>query len=111
MKENTTYPKTGESGSIKWIILIVIGIIIASYFFDFSVQEAVEDEQTQSNFNYLKEQLLNFYNLYLRNITEQFWNFFIDNIWNVFLENMQSIENGEPTVFDEAAAGLTIQAN
>ncbi|MAQ77404.1 hypothetical protein CL684_02675 [Candidatus Campbellbacteria bacterium] len=71
----TTYLQK-EKGSIKWIILIVIAVIIASYFFDFDVQEAVEDEQTQSNFAYIKESLINFYNEHLAQIVEPIWDFF-----------------------------------
>ncbi|MCI5050903.1 MAG: hypothetical protein MRY57_01185 [Candidatus Pacebacteria bacterium] len=82
--------KIGEKGSIRWIILIIIGLIIASYFFDFSVQEAIEDEQTQSNFEYIKTHALNFYNAYLRQPINFFWNeIVIDIIW----ENLQNILN------------------
>ena len=68
--------KHKEKGSIKWIILVIIGVIIASYFFDFDVQEAVEDEQTQSNFIYIKTSIINFYNEHLAQIVEPIWNFF-----------------------------------
>ena len=96
--------KTGKRGSIKWIIIIVVGIILASYFFDFSVQDAIENEQTQSNFGYIRENLEYFYNTYLRASVEYLWNdIFIDLLWNTFVENLQAIQNGEPTVFDQAA--------
>jgi hypothetical protein len=100
MNITNIYRKTGKSGSIKWILLIFIALVVASYFFDFSVQEAIEDEQTQSNFGYIKDNALYFYDTYLRNIFEY--------IWNMFTENMSNMQNGEPTVFDEAAANLNI---
>ena len=50
--------KTGERGFIKWIIIIIIGLILASYFFDFSVQDAIEDERTQSNWEYIQTHYL-----------------------------------------------------
>ncbi len=106
-----TQNMAGNRGSIKWIILIILGIIIASYFFDFSVQDAVEDEQTQENFSYIKSHFLNFYNLYLQNFTEPIINFFNEYIWSVFIENMENVQNGETTVFDEAAANVTINYN
>lgn len=53
--------QTGERGFLKWIIMIAIAIIIASYFFDFNVQEAVEDEQTQSNFKYITTEIQEYY--------------------------------------------------
>jgi hypothetical protein len=55
------HTKQSESGFIKWIIIIIVGIIIASYFFNFDLQKAVEDEQTQSNFSYIKSELTDFY--------------------------------------------------
>ncbi|MFT6361108.1 MAG: hypothetical protein ACJAV6_000590 [Candidatus Paceibacteria bacterium] len=99
----TTY-KTGEKGLIKWLLIIIIAIILASYFFDFSVQDAIENEQTQSNLGYIKENFIYFYDTYLRATIEYLWNdIFIDLIWNTFTENMQAIQDGEPTVFEDAA--------
>ena len=75
--------RTGESGSIKWIILLIIGIVIASYFFDFSVQDAIEAEQTQSNYQYIRTHLIEFYNAFLRTTLEFFWeNIIINILWN-----------------------------
>jgi hypothetical protein len=52
-------------GSIKLIILVIIALVISSYFFDFNIQEAIEYKQTQSNFLYIQTHLQNFYNSYL----------------------------------------------
>ena len=80
-----------NKGSIKWIILIIIGLVLASYFFDFNVQEAVEDEQTQSNFNYIKNHLVNFYDTYLRQTIDYVWNdVFIELIWNNITDQIES---------------------
>lgn len=70
----------GEVGSIKWIILIILALVIASYFFDFNIQEAVEDEQTQSNFNYIKNNLITYYESYLKTPLDFFWNEIVINI-------------------------------
>ena len=100
---------TGERGFIKWIIILIIGIILASYFFDFSVQDAIEDEQTQSNLGYIKENAIHFYDTYLRNTIEYLWNdIFIELLWNNFVGNLEAINNGEPTVFEEAGANLIV---
>lgn len=106
------YRKTGKRGSLKWILVLAIGIVIASYFFDFSVQDAIEDEQTQSNFGYIRDNFVYLYDNYLRTTVEYLWNdIFIDLIWNTFIENMQNIKDGEPTILDEAAANISITNN
>ena len=80
-----------NKGSIKWIILIVIGLVLASYFFDFNVQEVVEDEQTQSNFYYIKNHLVTFYDIYLRQTIDYVWNdIFIELIWNNITDQIES---------------------
>ncbi len=101
--------KNLQKGSIRWFIMTILAIIIASYFFDFSVQEAVEDEQTQSNFLYIKTQFMNFYDAYLRQPLDYFWNtIVVDLLWSTFIENLENIKSGEPTNFEQAASGLEI---
>ncbi|MCA9353053.1 hypothetical protein KC901_02620 [Patescibacteria group bacterium] len=69
-----------ERGFLKWILIIVIAIIIASYFFDFSLQDAVEDEQTQSNLGYIWDHIVTFYDSYLRQTVEWLWDFILEQI-------------------------------
>ncbi|MCA9351192.1 hypothetical protein KC929_00250 [Patescibacteria group bacterium] len=96
-----------QQGSLKWIIIIIVALVLASYFFDFSVQNAVEDEQTQSNFNYVKTHVVGFYNAYLRNTAEYLWNdVIVDLLWESFIENLERIKEGQPTVFEDAAPGV-----
>ena len=40
--------------TLRFIIIIAIILVVASYFFNFSVQDAVENEQTQENFGYIR---------------------------------------------------------
>lgn len=92
-----------EKGSIKWFILLVLGIIIASFYFNFDLQEAVEAEQTQSNFSYIKKNIIEFYNSYLKNTIDYLWNdIFIDLIWESFVENLKHIKAGELTTLEQA---------
>ncbi len=100
---------TRQKGSLKWIILIVIGIVLASYFFDFSVKDAVEDEQTQENFGYISENAKNLYNNHLKNATEYLWNdVFKDLLWSSFVDNLERIKAGEPSDFELAAPTVNI---
>jgi magnesium-transporting ATPase (P-type) len=69
-----------KGGIIKWIIIIIAIIALASFFFDFSVQEVVEDEQTQENFQYIWTNLSSLYQTYLSHIINTIWNFFLTYI-------------------------------
>jgi hypothetical protein len=103
MKLQEQYNKTGKIGSLKWIILFIIALVAASFFFDFSLKEAVEDEQTQSNFSYIKDQLATFYTAYLKNTVDYLWNdIFIDLLWENFTQNLENVKNGEETIIEEA---------
>ncbi len=98
-----------QRGSLKWIFIIVIAIIVASFYFDFSIQEAVEDEQTQSNFTYIWNNIVTFYNTYLADKVNYLWNdVFIDLIWDSFTENMQNLKTGELTSIETAAPTIEI---
>lgn len=74
--------QTGELGFLKWIVMLVIAIILASYFFDFNVQDAVEDEQTQSNLSYIGTQLEVFYHQYLEPFLNRVWDFLSELVEN-----------------------------
>lgn len=106
----TQFKKIGlqNKGSVKWILLIIIALVLASYFFDFSVQEAIEDEQTQSNFGYIKNNISHFYDTYLKDFLATLWSVFKEYVWGPFVENMDHIKNGEPTNLDQAAGNLQI---
>ncbi len=81
--------QTGERGFLKWIIMIAIAIIIASYFFDFNVQKAVEDEQTQSNFKYITTEIQDYYNDSIKP--------FIIDVWNSLEAFFEELNNKEET--------------
>lgn len=102
--------QTGERGLIKWILLIIVALVLASYFFDFSVKEAVEDEQTQSNFEYIQTNTTDFWNEHLKSTADYLWNnVFIDLIWESFVENMERLKDGENTVFEDSSPGVDVQ--
>lgn len=102
--------KTSQKGSIKWILIIIVALVIASFYFDFSVQEAVEDEQTQANFTYVWNNIVTFYDSYLREKVNYFWNeIFLDLIWDSFTENMKNIKTGELTTLEQAAPGIEVE--
>lgn len=97
-----------SKGSLKWIIIIIVGLILSSYFFDFSVQDAVEDEQTQSNFKYIKNEVSEFYNEHIKEGVAFVWDeFFMELIWENFMSDVDLLQEGEtPQAFN---AGPTVE--
>jgi hypothetical protein len=82
-------------GIIRWIILLVIGIVLASFFFDFDIQKVIEDEQTQSNFEYLTNELKIVYDTYIKEYIDILVIFFqeqIENFTSLEIENTATNE-------------------
>jgi hypothetical protein len=106
---NIRYTK-GERGALRWIIVAIIALVVASYFFDFSVQDAVEDEQTQSNFEYISTKVLEFWDEHLAVTAHYLWDdVFLEIIWAGFIENMERLREGDNTVFEDNAPGVDIE--
>ena len=101
--------RTGERGLIKWILLIIIAIVLASYFFDFSVRDAVEDEQTQDNFGYIQTHTVSFWDKHLKSTANYLWDsIFIDLLWDSFNDKLQRIKDGEKNVFEDNSPGVGV---
>ena len=84
-----------ESGLIQWIILIIIAILVLSYF-GFSLRDLGEDETTQDNFAFVTEWLSFVWENYLRVPSIWIWENIISFIWNdLFLENLYRLQSGE----------------
>lgn len=105
----TITQKNKQKGVIRWILLVIIALVLASYFFNFSVEEAVEDEQTQQNANYISQQLDTLWNNHLAEPADYLWNdIFLDLIWSAFTENLERLRNGENTVYEDNAPGVEL---
>lgn len=90
MKKNKN--KNREVGSLKWILIIIIVLGLASYYFGFSVQNVVQNPQTQANFNYVWGPISNFWNTNLASTANYLWNdIFINIIWANFVAFLQSL--------------------
>jgi len=89
-----------KSGLIKTVLLIIIAIIILSYF-GFDLRAIVEAPETQGNLGYVWGLLVTLWNNYLMQPAIYFWNnIFIDLLWEAFISNFERIRDGEPTDFD-----------
>lgn len=101
--------KNYKKGSLRWIIYIVIGIALASFYFGFSVQDVVENEQMQSNFSYIQTHINDFYQEHLAEKINYFWNDVVVNLfWDSFVDNMERVKNGEPTNIELLAPSIEI---
>ncbi|OGD68987.1 hypothetical protein A2996_01455 [Candidatus Campbellbacteria bacterium RIFCSPLOWO2_01_FULL_34_15] len=98
-----------NSGFLQLVLVIIIGIIILSYF-GFNLRGIVEAPQTQENLGYAWGLVTDFWNTYLAGPVLYFWNdIFIDLLWSSFVENMERIKAGDPTTIQEMAPSVNIQ--
>jgi hypothetical protein len=89
-----------QQGLIKLIIIIIIAIIILSYF-GFDLQAIVESPESQGNLGYVWGLLASLWNNYLMQPVLYFWNnIFIDLLWETFISNFERIKAGEATDFE-----------
>ncbi|MFH1402120.1 MAG: hypothetical protein ABIG87_00665 [Patescibacteria group bacterium] len=95
--------KNDNRGLVKWIIIILIAIIILSYF-GFDLRAIVGSDATQNNLSYVWGLAVTVWNDYLSRPILYFWhNIFIDLLWESFVDNMNRIKNGEPTTIENLA--------
>ena len=90
--------KNDNRGLVKWIFIIIIAIIILSYF-GFDLRSIVEAEGTQNNLNYVWGGVVTVWDDYLSTPILYFWqNIFLNLIWSAFVENMETIKSGGPII-------------
>jgi len=80
-------------GLVKLIIVVVVGIVILSYF-GFNIREIVEDPTTQNNITYVWGLTISVWENYLKAPVMYVWqNVFVDLIWDLFLSGIENIGN------------------
>jgi len=95
--------KNNNRGLVKWLFLILIAVIILSYF-GFNLREIVESDSIQNNLSYLWGMGMTVWNEYLFQPVLYFWqDIFIDLLWKSWIENMERIKNGQATTMEEMA--------
>ncbi len=98
--------RNDNRGLIKWIVIILIAVIVLSYF-GFDLRAIIESDATQSNLEYPWGIGVLIWNNYLSQPILYFWhNIFIDLLWNSFVDNMERIRDGEPTTIEELSPKL-----
>jgi hypothetical protein len=90
-----------EKGFLRLIILVVIAILLLSYF-NYDLQSIVESPQSQKNFGYATGVTMNVWDKYLSAPASFLWNkVFIGLLWNNFLHNLKRVDSGAPTSIQE----------
>lgn len=87
---------SGNQGFIRTVILIVIALLILSYF-GFSIRDIVNSPAGRDNFSYAQEVMIKVWNGYLKKPVMYLWNVFVEYIWEPAIENLAKMKNGEPT--------------
>ena len=98
--------KNDKRGLVKWIVIILIAVIVLS-FFGFNLRSIIESDLTQNNLGYLWGLGVIVWDDYLSQPILYFWhNIFINLLWDSFVDNMERIKVGEPTTIEELAPKL-----
>ena len=87
---------TSQKGIIKIIILIVIALLILSYF-GYNIRSIVSAPNTQDNFSYVGGFVVDVWNNYLKAPAAYLWGVFISLIWTPAIDNLTAMKNNEPT--------------
>ncbi|MBI4692222.1 MAG: hypothetical protein HY773_02145 [Candidatus Terrybacteria bacterium] len=99
-----------QSGFIKFIILIIILLIVLSYF-GINIRSLFESDLFKNNFNYVWGGVKYVWETYLLGPVKYLWNnIFIDLLWNSFIENMDRIRQGKsPEMIENAPEAVPSQ--
>ncbi|MDO8492921.1 MAG: hypothetical protein Q7S34_04735 [bacterium] len=96
-----------NQGLIGIIIVLIVGILIASYF-GISIKNIAESDTAQSNFGYVKQVTINFWNDFLaKPATYLYKNLWLDLIWHPFIDNLQRLKRGQPTTIEPPAINFS----
>lgn len=89
-----------EQGLIKLIILIIIALVVLSYF-GFDIKNILESDLVKKNFGYLWSGVENIWKNYLTKPLDIVWGVFYHYIWLSFIENIERIKEGSgPTMLE-----------
>ncbi len=84
-----------KQGIVKIVILLVIALLVLSYY-GFDLRKTVESPNTQSNFTYAKDLVINFWHNYLERPVKFVWNIFITYIWGPAFDAFKRMGSGQP---------------
>lgn len=98
----------GEGGLIKTILLIVIAILVVSYF-GINIRALVTSPTTQDNVSYVTTSAVSLWNNYLKGPVTYLWNeVFLSLIWNTAMNNLRNGSLGQPSMTSSSTPGLSM---
>lgn len=101
--------KSTQGGLIGLIIVLIVGILIASYF-GISIKNIAESDASKSNFGYVKQVIVNFWNNYLEKpATYLYKEIWLDLLWYPFVDNLERLKDGQPTTIEPPNIDLSAQ--
>jgi hypothetical protein len=90
-------------GLVRTIILIVIALLILSYF-GFNIRAIVNSPAGHENFTYVQELMVNVWNNYLKvPVTYLYRDIFLNLIWNPAIENLTKLKNGQASTIQSSS--------
>ena len=97
-----------KKGIVKTIILIVIALLILSYY-GFDLRKTVESPTTQSNFSYATNFVVSIWHSYLEKPVMYLWNdIFLKLIWSSAVKNLENISNDKPMELQQQVPALPV---
>lgn len=91
-----------NQGLIKLIILIIIAVVVLSYF-NINLRSVLESRAVRDNFGFLWNSAKSIWHNYLAGPADFVWGIFYNYLWLSFIENMERIKEGEGPEFIENA--------
>lgn len=97
----------GEGGFIRTVILIVIALLVISYF-GINLRSLVSSPTTQDNVSYVASTTVNVWNGYLKVPATYLWNeVFVNLIWKPAIAGLKNAEWKSPTLFSSSTPVLS----
>ena len=85
-----------QKGFIKIVILIVVGLLVLSYF-GISLRNVINAPVTQDNISYTTTATVSVWNTYLKAPATYLWNqIFLELIWNPAIESLKNLKDNKP---------------
>ena len=97
---------TGQRGLIKIILMVVIALLVISYF-GINLRALVNSPTTQDNVSYVSSTTVNIWNNYLKVPVTYIWNeIFVALIWNPAINNLKNADWQVPALTSSSTPSL-----
>jgi hypothetical protein len=83
-----------QRGIVRTIIIIVIALLVISYF-GINLQQVATSPTSESNFSYVWNGVVYVWDTYLKTPATEAYNFFITYIWDPAIADIERIDAGQ----------------